>query len=650
MADKFRLMFDSKAKSKSEIADELRRIINLKAESSAKSSRSSSGSAIDGLKDALSGAVKRAVQEKITSIVKEAIQNADEERSNEKTYGEKIPPRPQRDNISYLGKAPALQPDELAYAPSMYEEDDDGSAIRMKIEEMRQLGQVFYNGYMLRQCAEETIVKQGEFMKDVTDSYGRSCFCGIDRPVYGAMSTSQLRTYFTWRTQARRGNYLRTDKPYILLYCYELLNKIGVMSSTDAYNRLYGVWQGCREFCPALDQLLPRWLKDFRAYNRIESEGSPEKLPDGNTSADESDILNHVYSGKLDFLMGRSSYNLKGSIFFSDETRPLLEGALEAALTALDEYFSGKNAALFELVCGRLQKDYGWSPFAGAYVDRERMDGFRSLKISRIEQYSTKRGQPCLEVFEPAPYRNFVGWTLKSVEAVLRKRTGFRYSITPNINPVLEDFTNRDRLYKPASAPEFAELIPAAVNRWCDEHGIYPPKKQRRSRAGYNYDEAPDIAAQRSAPVEIDVSKLAKIREESDEITEKLIVEEADTLAAEEITDKIADIEEDNFEEQTAYYAESCAENAPRGDFSGLSPEWQAFAGSLTAEDAALLKALLDGSAEDFCRSRGVMPETEYDRVNSYAMEQIGDVLIENGEIIPDYLPETEEILLRIQF
>lgn len=41
--------------------------------------------------------------------------------------------------------------------------------------------------------------------------------------------------------------------------------------------------------------------------------------------------------------MGISSYNLRGSIFLTDETRPLMEGALESALTALDGYF--KNPA-----------------------------------------------------------------------------------------------------------------------------------------------------------------------------------------------------------------------------------------------------------------------------------------------------------------
>ena len=39
------------------------------------------------------------------------------------------------------------------------------------------------------------------------------------------------------------------------------------------------------------------------------------------------------------------------------------------------------------------------------------------------------------------------------------------------------------------------------------------------------------------------------------------------------------------------------------------------------------------------------MPETEYDRINALTMEYIGDVLIENGGILEDYLSDIQPIL-----
>ena len=660
MADKFRLMMDNSAKSKEEIQEELRRIIEMKNQP-AEPAEHSGTPAWHAVRDQVSQAVRQSIQDKISSIVKEAIESTREE---EKSYGERIPPRPPRENLDYLTGKPAgtpqeLLPDELAYAPSMHETDGEDFDIRTKIEDMRYLSHTFYTGFMLKKNAEETLIKQGEFMKDVTDDFSMKCFCNIDRPIYGAMSTDQLRTYFTWRTDARSGVYAPVDKPYIILYCYELLNKIGVLSSADAYNRLSAVWEGCRSFCPALDTVLPRWLKDFRAFNDVgDISDSPAESALNTRPPDDLDIMERRYSGKLDYLMQISSYNLRGSIFFSDKTRPLLDGALEAALTALDGYFDKSGITMFELLCGKLRKDFSWVPFSGAYVNISRMDGFHSLKISPTEQYTLKRGEPCLESFEPSPYRSFAGWILKSIESVLRKRTGFRYGISPNITPVLNDFLNRDKLVRAAAAPEFEELLPDAVNAWCDQNGIYPPKKQPKKRSAYNFDESPSpgsTAPQKPVPVEIDITQLAKIREESDETTRKLIVEEADTVTDDELSERIHDISEDDFDEQAAgfaHYAEnagpaeiSTVSGAVSSAFSGLPDGWREFAQALTDDDISLLKALNDGTAESLCRSRNVMPETEYDRINALAMENIGDVLIENGELLDDYLADIQPIL-----
>ena len=164
----------------------------------------------------------------------------------------------------------------------------------------------------------------------------------------------------------------------------------------------------------------------------------------------------------------------------------------------------------------------------------------------------------------------------------------------------------------------------------------------------------PEPAAAVRAPVEIDVSKLAKIRQEADETTRKLIIEEPDTLPQTDITERMTEIDEDSFEEQTAgfasYYSEyNTSAEIPDGEsdsaFDGLPEGWREFAQGLSVEDIGLLRALSGGSAEEYCRSRGVMPETEYDRINAAAMENIGDILIEDGGIIPDYAPDVENIL-----
>ncbi len=608
MSDKFKLFFSSKATSKKEIQDELQRLIRAK----------------------------------IENVVDKAMSDAKEER------GEKIPPR----DTVYYGRAPqrsanhTLLEDELAYPP---EAPDESAPITDKIRQMRELGQTLYKGYMVRQCAELTLVKQGEFMQDVTDDFVRSAFCAIERPIYGALSAEQLRTYFTWRTDVRRGTYYKTDKPYVTLYCYELMNKIGVLSSQDAFNRLVGVWENCRKFCPSLDNIMPVWLKDFYAFNDIEGEFSAlaESFPIKPEISDlvTSELMEGNYKNKLEYLLGHSSYNLKGSIFFTDEHIPLLNEAVEAALSSLGDYFRAHGISLFELICGRPKKDFSWSPFAGAYVDRERMDGFRTCRISSTERYCIKRGQPCFERFESAPFRSFIGYILKATESVLRERTGFRYSIVPNLSVVLDDFFNREKLYKAVSEQEFASVVPDAVNAYCDEHGIFPPRKEPKRKKKPDYGDSPQYQPVAAAPkkVEIDLSALEAIRREADETAKKLIIEEyEDALPEEQITEMTAAIVDEVFEELTE---QAISENRTEYDFSALSEQWRSFAEALDSRLIKVLRALDNGTHEALCRDMGALPETVFEEVNSIALEYIGDVIIENDAFVPDYYGDIENIL-----
>ncbi len=608
MSDKFKLFFNSKATTKKEIQDELQRLIRAK----------------------------------IENVVDTAMNDAKADR------GEKIPPR----DTVYYGRAPqqrtgySIDADELAYPP---EAPDENAPITEKIRQMRELGQTLYKGYMVRQCAELTLVKQGEFMQDVTDDFARSAFCAIERPVYGALSAEQLRTYFTWRTDVRRGTYYKIDKPYVTLYCYELMNKIGVLSSQDAFNRLVGVWENCREFCPSLDKTMPIWLRDLYAFNDIDEDFSSlsESFPVKPDSTDKitAELMDGDYSNKLEYLTAHSSYNLTGSIFYTDEHIPLLDSAAKAALEALEAYFRGHGISLFELICGRAKKDFSWTPFAGAYVDRERMDGFRACRISSTERYCIKRGQPCFERFESAPFRNFIGYILKATESVLRERTGFRYSIVPNLSIVLDDFFNREKLYKAVSEPEFAAVIPDAVNRYCDEHGIFPAPKEPKRKKKPDYGDKPQYQPALTKPqkVEIDLSALETIRREADETARKLIIEEyEDALPEEQINEITAAVVDEVFEELTE---QARSEASSQYDLSALYEPWRAFAQALDTRLISVLHALDNGTAETLCRDMGALPETVFEEINAIALEHIGDVVIENDALVPDYYEDIGKIL-----
>ena len=79
--------------------------------------------------------------------------------------------------------------------------------------------------------------------------------------------------------------------------------------------------------------------------------------------------------------------------------------------------------------------------------------------------------------------------------------------------------------------------------------------------------------------------------------------------------------------------------------FSELPAEWQDFANDLTPTHLAVLKCMQNGSAAEYCRQNGIMPETVCEEINTAALDTILDVVIDGGGILPDYAAEIEKII-----
>ena len=615
-------------------------------------------SVVDTVVDDVTQLAPKDVRKSVKKSVRDARKNASEGRYN----AEKIPPKltePLKtgSESGFVYKKDASDSSRIHYPHEAHSDNmsEQDKYMLAKIGQMRELEICVRGQGIVKRAVELTIVEQGEFMADVEDDFTRRAFCALPQPVYAAMSNSQLRTFFTWRTDARRGRYYETDKPYVLLYCYELLNKIGVKSSVEAFDKLLEVWENCRGFAPYLNALMPRWLKDFYAFNDV-----TEKYPDINAvlrePAEENaeqefyEMEDRDYSHKLDFLADNSLYEIKDSIFYSDQTRPLIEAACEAALNALDGYFAARDIELPELLCGKLKKDYSWTPFKDAVVNLDTADGFRPIVISTSERYCVKRGEPALELFDFAPSWGFIGYLLKSVETELRIKTGFNRKLTPKLQMLQNDFKNRTKLMKATSEPEFSEIIPRAVDEYCLKNGIRPKKKAPKTSKI-----AIEEYAEYSAPkVEIDVSKLDEIRARSEVIAKKLMIDGEEEIAVPDTSEQIAaQIGDDEFSGLIEEYKE---ELSPQEDeelplrsgnplFEDLNSDWQAFANDLTPVQLETLKALGNGNVRAFCKERGLLPETVFEEINTAALAAFDDVVIEGGEIVPDYSEDIAKIV-----
>lgn len=143
---------------------------------------------------------------------------------------------------------------------SRWQEDPKGGAGRWLSE-----AELFYHQGLLMADFEDDCPYNGTF---------KSYF-----PTYNAMSDRQLRGYFTWRAQVRRGTVEKTSTSFAFLYLYELICGIGVDNPLDGFNKIKAFWDAYRAFEPGIDRFARVWLQDYAVFHGLD----PKLLRDSKT-------------------------------------------------------------------------------------------------------------------------------------------------------------------------------------------------------------------------------------------------------------------------------------------------------------------------------------------------------------------------------
>lgn len=125
----------------------------------------------------------------------------------------------------------------------------------------------------------ELFYRQGLLMADFEDDCPYNGTFKSYFPTYNAMSDRQLRGYFTWRAQVRRGNIEETSTSFAFLYLYELICGIGVDDPLDGFNKIKAFWDVYRAFEPGIDRFARVWLQDYAVFHRLD----PKLLRDSKT-------------------------------------------------------------------------------------------------------------------------------------------------------------------------------------------------------------------------------------------------------------------------------------------------------------------------------------------------------------------------------
>ncbi len=551
------------------------------------------------------------------------------------------------------------------------------AAVMRKIQAMRNIDASNFRYFYLQANEEMKFIRQGESVAFVEDNFGQYVCCSVQKPTYDSLTDAQLRTYFTWRTQVRHNIYNDTELAYTRLYCYELLNKIGVNSET-AFERLLELLENYKDRPKCLDTELPLWIKDFCAYNNVKA-ALPAELCEPTLGKAEMELFCGDYKNKLKLISENSNYNIKekSTLFKQDnigisesEADAVLENVLENVLSRLCGILTSNGFDFSEIMGFRFEKTGHFRPFSGAIVSLQLYEKMHDFTVSSTERYkaSPRSSSYNHEVMVLKPARSFYGFILKAMDKSLREKLKCKYRITSTAALSERDLKDNPLLKKAMETVDIENAVESAVGEYCEKNGITGLLAQRRQKSKNTSREAERLKEFKPIKVEIDTSKLSEIRQKSDEISEKLVAveegisEERISMLAERVMDedfgeRIANCSEtemlysDALEELPISESRPASVSADEGSealkraLSSVNGIWKEFALGLSAEDIRILKHAADGSLGKYCSEKKLFPQPFIEKINAAALSATGDVVFENDEIISDYKADIMEII-----
>lgn len=250
----------------------------------------------------------------------------------------------------------------------------------------------FYRQGMLMADYEDDCPWRGEFI----------CYF----PTYHDLNTRQLRGYFTWRTQVRKGNYQPTSASFAYLYLYELLNGIGTASPEDSLRRMKAFesgYLGAGFGDTRMRKYLRRWMLDFAVVHELPPETARRyadsellrrdealavlRTPEDRTDEDVFSALCDLGDAKLAASSVLARDAGRGKHLFAEIYRYSLA------------HYRLERGNLFTLFFGE-RGVYHWDPFSNAVYWAHERHGDCDYVLSECRRYFCRDGFWQVEKFE----------------------------------------------------------------------------------------------------------------------------------------------------------------------------------------------------------------------------------------------------------
>ncbi len=454
----------------------------------------------------------------------------------------------------------------------------------------------FYNK-QTRMNHSKIFYKQAVFMKDFQDDYDGYAEFTNYFPYYQQMSYAQLRTYFTWRSDVRKGNVTNVSLSYAFVYIYELIHNIGVADSQEGLDRLMFFWGAFRRFGPSIDKYVIRWIKDYHIYYDL-PKPFKEFVCENNLQAHYAKVFMYEtdMNDKFDLFCNISKYDINKSIYFTDDTKDQLRVCFCDVIEKIRVIFTRAGILFDDLIFYPAKKMSLWMPFKDALFYSPSKNPDKKVVFSDKEIYiCTHNTWSFSSTLSMNSGRQLIGYIMKQTESELRKVTNFKHKLTADIRLVDGELIKKLE----AAGLSLENIIREAVLLY--------------------YKESTKII------VSIDEASLHKIRLDADDTQEKLIV--PDTMSGM------------HSEASAAEISPMLTQTVIADAYEEVEDNWTSLFHMLGETEVSALKLILQGdsSLKHFADANGIMLEVLADSINEKAIDTIGDNILELDDCLTIY-------------
>ncbi|MBQ6368402.1 MAG: TerB N-terminal domain-containing protein [Erysipelotrichaceae bacterium] len=502
----------------------------------------------------------------------------------------------QRGYTITIGGEPVVLKDEyketaLPFSGSSYRAER--VIIPEKIKAMRKL--FVYGRESLPEKAMN-FVRQGMFMQDYEDEYPWNGYFNCYYPTYHDLTIEQLRGYFSWRSDLRKGKYTPVPSSVAYIYIYELLNGIGVSTPEETLTKLEEFRDNYLPVAQPdqnMQKYLRRWMFEFALLKGLPKEtllryADPKQMQnDASILAlkDPENVKDEELFTMLSYLSGKY---LQESLLFKKEPAAAAAKRLFCAVYCkIVKGYCVEGNDFFKLLYGNrtIRRYY---PLANAVYLKTGDEKDRVVELNDNRVYSCENGLWTVASYEKLSFNaGLFRAFLHGTDCLLRKylKTGHYLRLKEDeewLKPFVEEAIRDDR-----------------------------------------------IAAKKAAvqEIKIDLSGLDKIRADAWQTQNSLLIEEESEDRESETEEISANIE--------------VIETVPEEEEIDLP---------LNAVEIRILRELLAGHpVNEILKNEHLMPSIVADAINGALIDEIGDTVLDCEDdclsLVEDYIEEVKELL-----